>query len=238
MSATQMSFEVSRTVAPVRQQVFENLRRAIVEGNFRPGDRLVERELCAMTGASRSSVREALRQLEAEGLILTLPDRGPIVRAVSRSDAEDLYAIRAFLEGMAGAMFATRATDAQIASLRDTLNMLEAAFALGDGRAAVQAKDHFYDILFDGIQSEITQSLLRVIHNRVALVRHATLSHPGRSVDTLREMRGILNAIEHRDVEAARAACVEHVRQAGIVARAVLVADEQAGALSDSAPSA
>jgi GntR family transcriptional regulator, trigonelline degradation regulator len=222
MGSSHPSLEITRTVAPVRQQVLENLRRAIVEGRFRPADRLVERELCALTGASRSSVREALRQLEAEGLILTLPDRGPIVRSVSKTEAADLYQVRALLEGMAGKLFAERASDEEIAALRKTVDDLEIAFESGDGWQALRTKDRFYEILLAGGGSEVAQSLLQSLHNRISLVRATTLAQHGRSEKTMREMRTILEAIERRDPEAARLACVDHVEQAATIALRVL----------------
>jgi DNA-binding GntR family transcriptional regulator len=222
MGASNASLEVTRTVAPVRQQVLENLRRAIVEGRFRPADRLVERELCALTGASRSSVREALRQLEAEGLIMTLPDRGPIVRTVSEREAADLYQVRALLEGLAGQLFAMRATDDDVAALRATVDDLEQAFESKDGWLALRTKDRFYDIILRGGGSEVAQSLLQSLHNRISLVRATTLAQAGRSTSTMREMRAILEAIERRDPEGTRQACVAHVEAAASIAMRVL----------------
>ena len=85
---------VTRTQAPVRQQTVNNLRNAIVQGRFKPGERLLEKELCKFTGVSRTSVRESLRQLEAEGLIEMIPNKGPVVATISIIEAIDLYEIR------------------------------------------------------------------------------------------------------------------------------------------------
>jgi DNA-binding GntR family transcriptional regulator len=216
------SFSVIRSVAPVRQQVLENLRRAIVEGHFRPADRLVERELCALTGASRSSVREALRQLEAEGLIETVPDRGPVVRTVSAAESEDLYQVRALLEGLVGRLFATRATGEEIEDLREAVDDLRRSIKAKDTVAALRAKDHFYDVLMTGSRNGTLDALLQSLRNRIALLRATTLAQPGRSAKTLIEIERILAAIEKRDPDAAWAACVAHVEAAGAVALAVL----------------
>ena len=216
------SFSIRRTVAPVRQQVLENLRRAIVEGHFRPSERLIERELCSLTGASRSSVREALRQLETEGLIETLPDRGPVVRTVSARESEDLYQVRALLEGLMGRLFARRATADEMAELREATGDFGRATGSGDAVAALRAKDRFYDVLMTGCRNATLDSLLESLHNRIALLRATTLAHPGRSARTLVELERIVKAVEARDAHAAEKACVAHVEAAAAVALAVL----------------
>src|SRR3954466_2792457 len=86
-------------VPTVRSMVAQKLREAIMSGTLKPGQRLIERELCELMGVSRPSIREALRLLEADGLVNTIPNRGPIVSTVSLEEAEQIYAARALLEG-------------------------------------------------------------------------------------------------------------------------------------------
>ena len=95
------TLEVQRHAAPLRQQVVEALRLAIIDGRLAPGARLIERELTEMLRVSRTVIREALRQLESEGLIAIVPNKGPVVRALTLAEAKDLYQIRAVLEGLA-----------------------------------------------------------------------------------------------------------------------------------------
>lgn len=225
MGLPEISFEVTRTVAPVRQQILDSLRRAIVEGRFRPAERLVERELCALTGASRGSVREALRQLEAEQLIVTLPDRGPVVRAITPAEAKDLYEVRGLLEAMAGKLFATRATDDEIERLRETVGELRRAVTSDDPAASLGAKDRFYDILLEGCGSSNVRALVRSLHNRLALVRATNLSRPRRAVDTLPDLDRIVAAIARRDGDATWQAFVDHIANAAAVTLRLL--DEQ-----------
>src|SRR3970040_1259795 len=92
---------IHRSAAPLRRQVLEELRRSIIAGRLAPGARLVERQLIAMMGVSRTVIREALRQLESEGLITMIPNKGPAVRELTLQEAKDLYGIRAVLEGLA-----------------------------------------------------------------------------------------------------------------------------------------
>src|SRR4029078_4969135 len=89
-------------VPTVRSMVAQKLREAIMSGKLKPGQRLLERELCEMTGVSGRSIREALRLLEADGLVTTVPHRGPVVSTISLEEAKQLYAARAILEGFAG----------------------------------------------------------------------------------------------------------------------------------------
>ena len=86
-SDLQPSLRIKRRTTTLRQQVLEALRNAILDFQFKPGDRLVERELCEMTGVSRTSVREALRHLESEGLVENVPNKGPTVATLTVEDA-------------------------------------------------------------------------------------------------------------------------------------------------------
>jgi DNA-binding GntR family transcriptional regulator len=91
------SMKVSNVAAPVRLQVAASFRSAILSGRFQPGDRLIEKDLCDLTGASRTSVREALRQLETEGLVQLVPNKGPIVASIDPKQARSIYQVRAVL---------------------------------------------------------------------------------------------------------------------------------------------
>src|SRR5688572_15421042 len=119
---TLSALRVQKLSAPLRQRVESVLRDAIVSGALAPGQRLTERELTEMTGVSRTLVREALRQLEAERLITVVPNKGPIVRELTTREAKEIYAIRAVLEGLAAREFAAGADDAAMQRLREAAN--------------------------------------------------------------------------------------------------------------------
>jgi DNA-binding GntR family transcriptional regulator len=217
--AFEPSMEVVRAVAPVRQQVLHNLRRAIVQGRFSPGDRLVERELCDLIGVSRTSVREALRQLETEGLIVNVPNRGPVVRTITASEAQELYQVRALLEGLAARLFTERASANEIESLRSTLDDFEAAVIADQGGSVLQAANRpFYDVILRGCGNHTVCSLLQSLHDRIMMLRATTLSQPGRAAETVVELRRVMDAIAQRDADAAWQACIDHVERAAEVA--------------------
>src|SRR3954453_2834497 len=113
-----LEVQVNRVAAPVREQVVDQLRQAIVEMRLKPGQRLVERELIEQTGVSRTTIREVLRQLTAEGLVMTIPQKGAVVMVPSAQEAADLYEVRATLEALAGRRFVRNADDAAIKALR------------------------------------------------------------------------------------------------------------------------
>ncbi len=192
---------IERTAASLRQQVIERLREAVISGSLSPGQRLTERELTESLGVSRTVVREALRQLEAEGLIEVIPNKGPVVRALTAEEAEDIYRIRAVLQGLAARQFVAHATPAQIAALEDALEDVVAAYKAGDAERTVDTKTRFYELLSDGAASETLSSMLQTLHARMWRWRALGLAHPQRSAARSREsldnLRAIVAAIEN-----------------------------------------
>jgi DNA-binding GntR family transcriptional regulator len=216
---------VTRVAAPLRMQVVEQLREMIVSGDYGPGDRLVEAPLCEHFGVSRTVVREAIRQLESEGLVTIIANRGPVVTELSAADTQALYEVRMSLEGLAGLLFAQRATEAQRTELRGALDRVAAAFEQPALRARLAAKDRLYDVLIDGAGNPMVRQMLRGIHARVQLLRGLSLQTPGRAEQSLAELRRIVEAATAGDGDAARAACEEHVRQAGKLVQQTLAAE-------------
>lgn len=219
---TDLSMRVAPVAAPVRQQVAEVLRAAITSGRFRPGQRLVERDLCELTGVSRASVREALRQLESEGLIRNLPNRGPSVSLLSREDATSIYQIRGALEALAAQLFAANASDSQIAELDAAVRALEQAYRAGEIELIVEAKRRFYEVLLEGSGNNIVASVLNTMNARITMLRRVSLASPERWPSSIREIRAVLRAIKQRDPDAASKASLRHVEQAAEVALASL----------------
>lgn len=226
MTDSVLGLRVERTPAPVRAQVLDNLRQAIVQRQLAPGQRLIERELVELTGVSRTSIREALRELAAEGLVTTIPNKGTVVTSVSAEEARQLYEVRSALEGLAGRLFALHAQPAHRTALVRALNRIERLAERG--APVLAAKDAFYDVLFDGGGNEALRSVIAALHARVSVLRFLSLSVPGRTEQTLAEIRAIVGAALAGDPEATAAACSRHVEAAGLVAIAALREQEQA----------
>lgn len=205
---------VSRDQTSLRQRATDTLRAALLNGMFAPGQKLSERELCESLGVSRSCVRESLQHLQAEGLIVLIPHKGPEVATITPKEVRDIYAVRAQLEGLAAKGFAKNAQPAQIESLRSKLKELALPPIAQDKTQLLNAKNEFYNILVEGCGNTVVGLMLRQLNNRVTLLRRISLSQPGRLPDTLKELDGVVTAIEKGDGETAAQLCIEHVEKA------------------------
>jgi len=206
--------KVAAVAAPIRQQVITAFRSAIIGGRFQPGERLIEKELCELTGSSRTSVREALRQLEAEGLVEMVPNKGPIVAAISPEQARSVYQVRGALESLAGALFAQHANDEQMDRLETAVEELARAYKSRQIERILSSKDRFYTIMLEGSGNEIVASVLRMMQARISLLRRVSLAKPARLDASITEIRAILKAIKVRNPAAAAKACADHVERA------------------------
>jgi DNA-binding GntR family transcriptional regulator len=221
------ALRVERAPALIRSQVLDNLRQAILDRRLAPGQRLIERELVELTGVSRTSVREALRELAAEGLVTAIPNKGTVVTMVSAEEARQLYQVRSALEALAGRLFVENAGPAQRKALVRALDKIDRLAARHAPLLA--AKDAFYDVLFEGGGNAALRSVVGGLHARVSVLRSLSLSVPGRTAHTLAEIHAIVDAILAGDADAAAAACARHVEEAGRVVLAALAEDSRPG---------
>ena len=215
------SLLVPRPAATLRAHTLTALRRAIVDGRFQPGERLVERDLCTRLGVSRTLVRESLRSLETEGLVRNTAQRGPAVVTLTPEEAAQVYEAREAVEGMACQMFAVRAAAPDFERLDQALAALEEA----DSRTAIlAAKARFYDALMLGAGNAVLHDMARQLRARAAILRATSLSGTGRAAQSIEELRAIAAAVHSRDSLAAHAACIAHLRNARDAAVAALMA--------------
>ena len=221
-SPPKVDLQIEKESITLRGRVQEKLRFAIVSGHFLPGQRLVERELCELMGVGRTSVREAMRQLEAEGLIRSIPHRGPIVRGITAEEAAQLYALRVLLEGYAARCCAERADD----EAKHALSTAAAAFVDAADKESQErimaAKDAVYDLLFDGARNPFVKLTLTAMHNRISMLRFASLTSPGRLEESVNEIKEIVDAIGAGDGDKAEAECRRHIEHAAALALAAL----------------
>jgi DNA-binding GntR family transcriptional regulator len=204
---------VERVPALIRSQVTENLRQAILDRRLPPGQRLIERELVELTGVSRTSVREALRELAAEGLVTAIPNKGTVVTSVGAEEARQLYEVRSALEALAGRLFVEHAGAAHRRALTRALDKID---RLAARKAPIlAAKDAFYDVLFEGGGNAALRTVVGGLHARVSVLRSLSLSVPGRTAHSLQELHAIVDAVLAGDADAAAAACSRHVQEAG-----------------------
>lgn len=216
---TVADLRVCRQSATVRGHVEEKLRLAIYAGRFSPGQRLTERELCQSLGVGRTSVREALRQLESEGLVTSVPHRGLTVSRIEGDAIDQIYALRALVEGYA----ARRCAESADARTRNLILAAAEAFEAAAGAPAqtevVARKAAFYALLKEGSGNAFVAQVLTSLHARIDMLRTATLTEPGRLAASAREIKAIAVAIASRDGATAEEASRTHVDNAAAIAR-------------------
>ncbi len=206
---------VGRIAAPLREQVIASLRQAILDFKLKPGQRLVERELIEQLGVSRTTIREALRELTSEGLVTVVPQKGAVVATPTLDDAIDLYEVRAALESLVVQRFVERASDAQVERLRAAVERFhDATIRTADIRQILAAKDLFYVVLIEGAASSALQQLLEGIQARVQVLRASSLSEEGRTFAAVRELQAVVEAIAARDAPLAAQLTAAHIRAA------------------------
>lgn len=220
--------------ATLRERVAGHLRELIMQGALQPGQRLREQALCEQLQVSRATLREALRTLEAERLIVIAPHRGPVVASMSLKAANDLYAMRELLEAYAAREFAKRADEDSRKALRQALDDLKVLTRDGDRSRLLQAKQVFYDVLLQGCHNAVVAELLLGLLSRINLLRATSFSRADRTPESLLEIEQIVQAIELRDANGAERAARRHVRQAQKAALEVLRAVEPVSDLESS----
>lgn len=214
-------FQIEARPATVRKQAEAQLRRAIVEGHFSPGEHLSDRALQEMMQVSRTVVREAIRQLEAEGLVETIPHRGSFVKVITPGEARQIYAVREVLEELAAREFTMNARPDQIDALETALKTIANPAAAGR-RPLIALKQDFYDVLLEGGGNVYVKKMLSQILNQNMQLRATTLSDPERLPKTVEELAALLEAARKRDPVAAGKAMQIHVRNAARAALDIL----------------
>jgi DNA-binding GntR family transcriptional regulator len=210
------------SIPTLREQVVTRLRDAIAHGHFAPGERLRERVLCELMGVSRTSLREALRELESEGLVVSVANRGIMVAPIDTALAVSMFELREALEVLAVTSFVRHADAVRQAALTAAFEGMRRAYGSGDPALVLESKRAYYDAIVEGAANPMLRPMLRTIHVRVSQLRAASLSQPSRLAESLREFGDMYDAMHRRDAKAAQRACREHVRNAANAALASL----------------
>lgn len=213
----------------VTAQAVSKLRNAILSGVFSPGERLLEQSLCEWIGVSRTSIREALRRLEAERLITITPNRGPSVTEIDWEEANSIYDVRALLEGEATALFAASSSRAQLEEMKLALADFERAVAINNPIERLDSTERFYGVILAGCGNPIIKEIIQGLVARINFLRARSMSQEGRSRQSAVEMWHIYDAIEKRRPEQARKAAINHIEAAKGAAHETYIQDRSNG---------
>ncbi|MGE5614831.1 MAG: GntR family transcriptional regulator [Bacillota bacterium] len=198
----------------LRSRIFNHIRSDILNGVYEPGESLTETKLSEELGVSRTPIREALGQLELEGLVQSIPNKGVFVKGVSPQDINDIYTIRMLIEGLAARWAAEKITPHEIEELKETVELEEFYTMKNNTGQLLQFDTRFHDIIYKACKSKPLMHVLSTFHNYVRKARKISMSSPIRAREVLEEHKAILQAIVEKDAEKAERLATEHVRNA------------------------
>jgi DNA-binding GntR family transcriptional regulator len=226
-----MQERAEASVAPpsgAQARVLDGVRRAIIEGAYQPGQPLSEVVLAAQYEVSRTPVREALKQLQIEGLIEVRPRVGTFVRAPSRREIIELFELKEMLEGMAARLLAARGNVPTLDRLEENIERSGQAVARNDAAGYAPLVHEFHDLIVTGADNTQLVTHYRTLMNQLAYHRlvSASLTRPGRLGASLSEHRLVLELIQQKDGFGAEFAMRDHVRSSE---RATMTAGDPLG---------
>lgn len=216
----------SKSSASLAEVAYARLRAAIQSHEFMPGERMREADLAEWLGVSRTPMRDALRQLETEGLLEAAPRRGLVVATLDQQRVTEIYTVRSVLESLAARLAARHATEAEIAMLRQNVNRQEET-PLDDVEAQLQLNHQFHDIIYRASRNRYLLAALHTLETPLALLKGTTYASRGRPEEALEQHRQLLAAIEQRDDALAEQLASEHVQAAERI-RLMRLAEEAA----------
>ena len=196
---------------PLRDVVFQTLRQAILMGELKPGERLMEIHLAQKLGVSRTPVREAIRKLELEGLVLMIPRKGAVVAEITISDLEDVLEVRIALEELAMRYACKRITPEQLAQLKNLAGDFKRSLYGNDVAACAQADVAFHDAIYAATGNRRLVQILNNLREQMYRYRMEYLKDRQTHTALLKEHEEILKALEEKDEEHAIDVTCRHV---------------------------
>lgn len=196
---------------PLRDVVFKTLREAILKGNLAPGERLMEIQLANQLGVSRTPIREAIRKLELEGLVLMIPRRGAEVARITEKDLKDVLEVRTSLEELAISLACERISDEAVRALKTALENFKTALNEGDVTKIAESDVAFHDIIFSATDNARLIQIVNNLREQMYRYRLEYLKDYTTHDRLYKEHEQIVGAIESRDKDRARKLIVEHI---------------------------
>ncbi len=198
----------------LRGRVFHRLRDDILNGRYADHEELREAVIAEEMGVSRTPVREAFRQLELEGLIRIVPNKGAYVTGITVKDVEDIYAIRSLLEGLCARWATEHITQEQMEELEENIYLSDFHAGKGHAEQLAELDNRFHEILYAASDSKQLEHVLREFHEYVLRFRKRTLSDASRGMKSNEEHRRIMEAIREKNADQAEKLANAHIRNA------------------------
>ena len=196
---------------PLRDVVFYTLRQAILKGEMEPGERLMEIQLAKKRGVSRTPIREAIRKLELEGLVIMIPRRGAEVAGITEKALRDVLEVRRSLEELAIELAVARMKEGDIKALEAARIEFREALNTNDMIRIAQADEKFHDVIYAGTYNDKLVQLLNNLRDQIYRYRLEYIKDVGKRQLILIEHENILNAVKTRNLELGRRAMREHI---------------------------
>ncbi len=195
----------------LRGRVFNRLREDILSGKYEEHEELKEMAIGEEMGVSRTPVREAFRQLELEGLIQIIPNKGAYVTGITEKDVRDIYMIRSMLEGLCARWATEHITKEQMDEMEENVYLAEFHAKKGHLEQLAELDNRFHDILYEACSSKILEHQLKDFHQYVLRVRRKTLANANRGPKSNEEHRQIMEAIRDRNADLAEQLAHQHM---------------------------
>ena len=196
---------------PLRDVVFNTLRQAILKGELAPGERLMEIQLAERLGVSRTPIREAIRKLELEGLVLMIPRKGAEVAKISEKSLRDVLEVRRSLEELAIELACQRMGEDEVKQLEEAQLAFREAVNKGDAMAIAESDEAYHDIIYYGTGNARLVQILNNLREQMYRYRLEYIKDEDKRQVLLVEHEHILNALKNRNIAEAKKAAREHI---------------------------
>lgn len=196
---------------PLRDVVFRTLRQAILKGELAPGERLMEIQLAKRLGVSRTPIREAIRKLELEGLVIMIPRKGAEVAGITEKNLRDVLEVRRSLEELAIELACQRMSESDIRELEEAQTAFKTAVGSSDMIRIAQTDEAYHDVIYKGTCNDKLVQILNNLREQMYRYRLEYIKDTGKRQVLLIEHDNILNAIRSRNLEQAKNAMREHI---------------------------
>ncbi len=200
---------------PLRVQVYEVLREAILTGKLDPGEKIIEVKIAEELNVSRTPVREAIRMLELEELIEIYPQKGIFVAGIeSKKEIDDIFEVRSELEALAVRLAAANLSGQQVTQLKNHLLELDTATSQRNLEKCVEVDIAFHQIIYEAADNRWLQKVLDTLFEQITRFRSQSFSRPGRMDEAFKEHQELFNALEKNDISLAEEIVRCHIENA------------------------